>query len=74
MTITMSDDSDLVTTSLFCASCKRQHEVALPGDAILRRVLATLACPSCETIGVLRLARKATSGAVYGPSEARARR
>ena len=51
-------DADLVPISLICTSCKKQHEVALPGDAILRRVLAMLACPSCETIGVLRLVRK----------------
>ena len=48
----------LVPTLLLCTSCKKQHDVRLPGDAILRRVLATLACPSCRTIGVLRLARK----------------
>ena len=58
MTITVSESDDLVPTLLLCTSCKKQHDIRLPGDAILRRVLATLACPSCQMIGVLRLARK----------------
>lgn len=52
-----SDDDDLVETPLFCTSCKKQHVIALPGDAILRRVLATLTCPSCGDVGVLGLDR-----------------
>lgn len=53
----MNDDDDLVKTPLVCTSCEKPHVIALPGDAILRRVLVTLACPSCTSIGTLLLDR-----------------
>ena len=52
-----AETDDLVETALFCTSCEKHHVIALPGDAILRRVLTTLTCPSCASVGALLLDR-----------------
>ena len=53
----VEEDDNLVETPLACTSCEKHHVIALPGDAILRRVLATLSCPSCASVGALLLDR-----------------
>jgi len=47
--------SGLDLVHLVCRGCAKHHTIALPGDAVLRELLAEMTCPSCSEDGTLKV-------------------
>jgi len=50
--------SGLDLVHLVCRGCAKHHTIALPGDAVLRELLAEMTCPNCRVTGTLRIPKK----------------